>query len=495
MQRKYRNIIVVVAFLTLASVAFGRSLQSNMEAVVRSANVGQAKVAFHVVDLADGLAVAELHSDEPMLPASNMKLVTTAAALMIFDDDFTFKTQMQWYDGKLIIVGEGDPAFGDPRILGAMGMNIEDLLARWVSVVKKAGITNIDSIVIDDRAFDSQHVHPNWPEDQLERWYCAPVTGLNFNDNCLDIYVRPSSPGLSQIIQTRPIDAPVILTNLTKAGSKNAIWPERQMGTNRITVRGTVRHAYKAPIYVTLHDPPMVFGNTLRDRLKKAGIEVGNVRRIDEQETFDEARLLAEVKTPLAEIIKRCNMDSQNLFAESLIKRIGRQATGDPGSWTNGAAAIRMFLSKLLGPDASAIVIDDGSGLSRRNRVTASLLAGLLFEMNAAEAERDDDLPTPGDILRQSLPVAGKTGTLARRFRTPALKATVHAKSGYIKHTLALSGYIQNENSQYAFSILLNDYTKPVYKGHQLIEQLVHAIDDYMYSLNRSTVTEPAFGG
>ena len=461
--------VALLLIAALASTAVARPLQGRLEAIIGSTNLGDAKVAFYVLDLNDGLPRAEQHSTDPMLPASNMKLVTAAAAAVLLDEDFQFSTRLYLQGRSLVVVGDGDPAFGDPKILGAMQMNVDDLLARWVAAAQKAGVERVDRIIIDDRIFDQQRVHPNWPTDQLHLWYCAEVSGLNFNDNCLDIYATPTRIGQSPVIQTRPLDAPVVLTNAARTGRKNAVWPTREPGTNRITVRGEVKHRLTQPIYVTVHDPAMLFGQTLRDRLRAAKIEVGDVQRADDAFALGDATLIAEVRTPLAEILARCNKDSQNLFAESLLKRIGHEATGDPGSWASGSAAVRMFLSKTLGPDAANFVIDDGSGMSRENRLTAQLLCRLLAKMN-----RMGDV---ADLYRDSLAVGGRDGTLRTRFGEQRLTGTVHGKSGYINGVIALSGYLVHEDRAYAFSILINDYKKPVYVAKRMMDQMVGEMD------------------
>jgi D-alanyl-D-alanine carboxypeptidase/D-alanyl-D-alanine-endopeptidase (penicillin-binding protein 4) len=139
LQTTIRRWAAVVALLALTTLVQARSLQNRLESIIRSTNLGEAKVAFYVLDLSDGLGVAEMNANEPMIPASNMKLVTTAAAAVLFDNDFEFRTRLYVRDGSLIVVGDGDPAFADPKILGAMDMNVENLLARWVETVDKAG--------------------------------------------------------------------------------------------------------------------------------------------------------------------------------------------------------------------------------------------------------------------------------------------------------------------------------------------------------------------
>jgi len=469
--RSYQRIAAVALLaLLLSTVATSAaSLQSRLEGIIRSTNLGEASVSFYVMDMADGLGVAEYNSDKAMIPASNMKLVTTAAAAVLFDNDFHFKTRLYRQGDALVVVGDGDPAFGDPKILGAMGMNVEDLLTRWVETAQKAGVEQVDRIVIDERIFDRQRVHPNWPTDQLHLWYCAEVAGLNFNDNCLDIYATPTRLGDSPIIHTRPLNAPVVLTTAARTGTKNAVWPTRVTGTNRITIRGEVKHRLRQPIYVTVDDPSMLFGQTFRDRLVAAGITVDSVERADDDFLLNEAQLLAEVRTPIREVFARCNKDSQNLFAEALIKRIGHEATGDPGSWASGAAAVRMFLSKALGPDAAEFVIDDGSGMSRENRLNTQLLCRLLHKMH--------HMGEVGRTYRDSLAIGGHDGTLRTRFLKPRVESKVYGKSGYLNGVLALSGYIVHEEKTYAFSILINEYDKAVYLAKRMMDRMVSEID------------------
>lgn len=476
----------------IAAPALGQSLQSRFDQTVRAMDVGDAAIAYHVIDLADGLAVAGSDGERAMIPASNMKLLTTAAAAMVLEPEFTFVTRMARRDHDLVIIGDGDPAFGDPKILKAMGLDVEDMLARWVKVVERSGMKRIDRLWIDDRIFDHKRVHPNWPADQLDNWYCAPVAGLNFNNNCLEIFVTPTDLGQAPRIATRPLKAPVIFNNLARTTRKGAPWAERDPQTRQIAIKGKVGRGIKRLIYLTLDDPPMMFGRVFADRLEDAGIAVGEIRRVTDSEQVAGALPIAEVRTPLAEVMGRCNRDSQNLFAEALIKRLGHEATGDPGSWSSGAAAIRMFLSRTIGPDAAKVVVDDGSGMSRDNRISPKMLTRILRLMHRAE----DDL---AEMYLDSLAEAGE-GTLRRRFRGRDMHGEVYAKSGYIRGVIALSGYvIHDDQHAYAFSIILNDWAKPIGDGKKLIDRMVIAIDEHLAEAasrdQQSVVEEPAYGG
>lgn len=467
--RTQRFFFALILLLAGASAATGQSLQSRIDALARSEDLGKGVLCVSVIDLADGLTVAELNPNRPVSPASNLKLVTTAAALATLKSDMRFTTQLLYQDGKLIVVGEGDPAFGDPKILAAMNLTVEDLLDRWVAAVQRAGIKKIDQVIVDDRIFDAQQVHPDWPANQLNLWYCAPVSGLNFYNNCVAIFAAPTSPGESPRIKTEPLNAPISLTTLAHTGKENALAATREPDTNRITLRGSVSSRSPSLIFNTIHDPALFFGQTLAQRLNAAGIPTGPVVHADDLLDVRKATLLAEVKTPLTEIIARCNKDSQNLFAESLLKYIGHHVTGAPGSWANGAAAARMALARLAGPGAAGFVLHDGSGLSKDDRVTTALMAQLLLAMHRQ--------PQLGEIYQNCLAVGGIDGTLKNRFKNPKLVGQVHAKSGYITGVIALSGYIRQGDKGYAFSIILNDFNRPVYKGKRLIDRIVRAAD------------------
>jgi len=414
-----------------------------------------------------------------LIPASNMKLLTTAASTRILGPDFVFRTQLSaissadWTDQfrqqetvaaapsdgiVLVVRADGDPAFADPKLLAEHGLDVEKLLDAWVQTVIKAGIKKVDRLVIDDRIFDTEFVHSTWPVDQLNRWYCAQVSGLTFYDNCVDVFAAPSTDGSTPRIEMVP-DVPFMTTtNKAKSGKLDTFWISRKLGTNEITFRGEVKTARTAPVNITVHDPSLFFGDVLKHRLSKAGIEVGTVMRPDRTDRFPAGKTLLINETTLPVVLERCNRDSLNLFAEALLKRMGYKITGQPGSWQNGIAATRLFLQQTLGPRASNIQIADGSGMSRDNKVTARVFVDLLKVMH------DDDQTR--DMFRKSLSVGGETGTLRNRLEN--LKhATVYGKSGYIREVSTLSGYIvmdkESGGKVIAFSILCNDFKPPVY--------------------------------
>ncbi len=481
-----RWLVLLWFVLSWSSSVQAQPLSAQLRQMASNADLGQTTWGFCVVDLDDGQIIAQDHDDDPMLPASNMKLFTTAVALRVLGADYEFTTVLGWIgtkagtSDKLVVVADGDPAFGDPVLLERHGLRVDDLLDQWVAAVKGTGQDHFSELIIDDRVFDYQFVHPTWETGDLVTMSGAEVAGLNFYRNCFDVIVTPTVTGQSPRISLFPQAPSVTIINRATTGSRDDIIRDRRPGTNEMIFSGQIRNHQSAPYSITFHDPPLVFADVFRNRLGKAGITVDKVRRCQPQEMLGNYQPLHRVTTTMQLVLERTNQDSQNMFAESLFKRVGSARTGEPGSWSNGAAAMRQELQQMLGTSAAALTITDGSGLSRDNRVTARLLVELLHVM-----DRDPQL---GPMYFKSLAEGGENGTLERRFRK--FPGQVFGKSGYLTGVCTLSGYLlvptgdddadgdaggddadqQSADEaqsapaerRFAFSILFNNYRSPI---------------------------------
>lgn len=466
LRRHYWKLMGLTVLL-LVSAPVLANVQHEANAVVRSANLGDALVGLYAQDLQTGEVIIKLNANDALIPASNMKLLTTASALNELGPDYMFKTRLKMTvpddaSGKpsLVLQGDGDPSLGDPVLLAQHGMDIDQLIQQWVAVVQKTGITDFQQLIIDDRIFDRQFVHPNWPEDQLNRWYCAQVAGINFHDNCLDVYPRPTHSGLAPILRISPESPFLRLSNRAVSGASDSFWISRRMETNEMTFRGVVKYPRQSPEYITLHDPPEYLAMLLQHNLAQVGIRVQHLYRPPMDELLPQARDLHIIQSTIEVVLNRCNKDSQNLFAEALFKRTGREMTGVPGSWETGRAAMRIFLRSRLGSAAANVEIDDGSGMSRNNKVSPKSIVDLLVSMYHD--------PRLGQTYLRSLSIGGKDGSLEKRF--DHLTSTVLGKTGYIRAVSALSGFVvypRKDNPDgpriIAFSFMFNDFKAPVY--------------------------------
>lgn len=495
-----KNLRLIPAAFSLCALAAcsmfasGQPLQADVDRLIHGAKLGKSRIGVSVIDVKTGEVLAARNSEQDFCPASNMKLLTTGAALWTLKPDFVFKTELRLDGDRLVVVGSGDPAFGDPEILqnASPRMTVSDMLDALTGSVSKAGVKKLSEVIVDDRIFDRDFVHPSWPKDQLDRWYCAEVSGLIFHANVLDVYPRPGSDGQRPTVSIDP-ETSIVEVDVSKARSvssgSNSVWLKRDANENRFQLMGDVRFAVTQPVRVTLTQNPTFFGQLLADRLERSGVVVSGaaapapggggaaqtVRIADPGESLSGDRTIAVITTPLSDVVRRCNVESHNLYAEAMIKRIGHDVTGQPGSWENGGAVIRMLLTEKLGPNsAKNTVVRDGSGMSKDNRVSPATMTRWL----AALANDSAVAPT----FIRSLPKPGE-GTLERRFRNNRPKNELRAKSGYIRNVRCLSGYVIDENGRaIAFSILANEVPagEEDQAALQLHEQVVSLIDGYL---------------
>jgi serine-type D-Ala-D-Ala carboxypeptidase/endopeptidase (penicillin-binding protein 4) len=505
---QYRLVAAAALLLAGCASAPAQELNSRIEGLIAAAKIGTARVGISAVDLHSGRVLAEIDADVPFIPASNMKVLTSGAALMVLGDDFVFRTELiirpaEGGGHELIIRGSGDPALGDPAVLDRMSprMSIQGLLGAMAGAVKGAGVERITQVVVDDRIFDRQAVHPTWPRDQLDRWYCAPVAGINFNTNVLSFFPAPGAegPGSPPAFSMEPDIWWLEVENRaqTVAQGNNSVWFTRAAESNRYTMFGQVRQASHVAIHITAHEVPLLMGQLLATQLPSTGVSIGTagpassarlprgelqsvlgtVRLASSDEAL-EGRTIAVITTHIRDILDRCNSDSQNLYAEALLKRIGHEVTREPGSWSNGASVLRMTISESLGPQhAASTVIADGSGMSRENRIAPRTLTSWL--------QRIESTPRFGDLFINSLATPGD-GTLRRRFGgngTNGLRASLHAKSGKLNHVRCLSGYLTDAGGRrIAFSIMVNELREgePALNALKLHEDIVLVLDRWL---------------
>lgn len=424
--------------LTLTTTSLA-DLSGRLRQLVAESGLSGATVGVVIMDPDTGRILASHNESTPLIPASNQKLITTGTALLTLGHDFTFRTELihQPEHNRLLVRASGDPAFADPVLLEQMGIDVERLLDIWADAWKDASNTRLAEIVIDDRIFDTNFVHASWPRDQLNRWYCAEVAGLNFHTNVLAIYARPQDPGQRPLLTLAPQANWMEIGNEARSVNTGdqTLWASRAHMTNRITVHGDVRWSGQ-PVRVTLNDVPLFFGRILAERIARTAAEAQTiaVRRSTPEERFETGRLLHVVQTSMPTVLERTNADSMNLYAEALVKRIGHEVTKLPGSWADGNAVMRMVMLDKLGPTiATELTIADGSGMSRDNLISANALAQWLRVLH-----QEERISQP---FINSLPTTG-TGTLTRWFNNRPLSNQLRAKTGTLRDVSALSGYI-----------------------------------------------------
>ena len=468
-----------VLFLGVACGICRADISSDVDTVLRDKLLQRASVGIEMVRLgaSDGQAVEVYKHDsrKPFTPASNLKLVTTSAALDRLGPDFKFRTFLLLHDNDLVLIGAGDPNFGDSEYLRRVGWKITTVYENWAAQLKKVGVTKVRNVIVDDSIFDQDFLHPRWPSNQIDHWYVAEVGGMNLNINCLDLSVDAATSPVR--VSVSPPTKYIDIQNSCVPGA-NAVQIGRKHDTNEVIIRGQASSAVPGPFQETIHDPAMYAATVLAETLKAAGVEVGGKvlrdtkAHIERERSPGQWRAVGVHETPIAVALARANKDSINLYAECFCKLLGHEASHAPGSWENGTAAVGAFLQQ-VGVGASEFRLDDGSGLSKQNSVSPHALARVL---------EHDFLGKSSDAFVASLSVAGVDGTLEDRFRGTDLRRRVVGKSGFVEGVSCLSGFLRARDSQwYAFSIMMNGIP---YKSNTLAkvlqEKIVRALDNHV---------------
>ena len=429
----------------------GATWQSYLDRVLIDPASTRAQFGGCVIELPSGRVVYGRNAQTPLMPASNMKLAVIAAAIDQLGKDFRFKTTLAVQGKDVILIGGGDPVLGDDRLAEAKKAPVTQVFHEFADQLLAAGVREIaGDLVIDDSMFDRQFVHPNWPTDQRDTWYEAPIGALNFNSNCVTVEVTRANDKVAAAID--PANTALAIDNKATLGAKQTLVARRAGDSDTISLTGAVSRAVTlGPMAV--RDPGLFTGSVFKTVLAAKGIRVnGNVvrkviRRADGSLPPD-CRVIAERATPITDALARAGKNSLGMVAEGLIKLIGARS-GAAGSWENGRAAVGAYLKK-IGVPAGQFTVDEGSGLSRNNRLSAAASTRILqYAFTAGNGQFE--------TLRDSLAISGMDGTLDKRMRDKSVKGRVFAKTGYIKGVRTLAGYIHTGGDQWlAFAFFYN---------------------------------------
>ncbi|MCG6957794.1 MAG: D-alanyl-D-alanine carboxypeptidase/D-alanyl-D-alanine-endopeptidase [Gemmatimonadetes bacterium] len=424
-----------------------------------------------VVSLDHGDTLFAQAPDSTVAPASNMKLLTTAAALRELGPDFRFRTYLVTdgsvdggtLHGDLVLYGTGDPGLSDrffPSRTTPFEKLADDLLA--------AGIRTVAGDLVGDASYLPGPLRPaGWDAADLNDHFAPAISALSFNENVVSVRVHPAAkagahPSVESIPDHASLDVDNEAVTVTRS-SRARLWIDRRNPTDPILVGGTIaRGGRDAWRELTVSDPAAFAISVFRTVLEDRGIEIRGTDRVVRDPTASlvgsseisapssgtrrRTRILAHlVSPPLREYLAVVNKRSNNLFAELIFRTIGRVETGE-GAPVQSARQVDRSLTD-LGVDMGPVVQLDGSGLSAGNRVTTGTLVDVISRM--------ENSPLWGEYWA-TLPEAGNRRELARMFRTPAA-GNLRAKTGTIDGVSALSGVVQSRDGErLAFSMVVN---------------------------------------
>lgn len=486
---------------TQAGLPERESLSSLRERI--AAHIAQPKFApaawgVKIVSLDTGKTIFEHNPQKYFNPASNAKLYTAALALERLGAEHRIKTSLYssarpeasgTLKGDLIVYGRGDPTMAARLNGGDYFKGLEPLVAQIVN----AGVRRIEGDLIGDESyFSGPPFGAGWEWDDLQAYYGAEVSSLTLNDNAVDLFVKPADrAGIPCRITTGPATSFVTVMNRTQTspkGGESQIVVYRPVGENIIYVSG--RLSMDSPGYygaIAVHKPAGLFVSLLKEALDRRGIAVtGRTRVIDwkyrEVTPIDFSKLieLGSVESmPLGDIVRETLKPSQNLWAQLLLLQVGEtsrhsitagtiasndstKTSGSVASASGSSDARVARTSEELGVEAlnevlssigvrkGDVLLEEGSGLSRKDVITPEATVALLVHMRDSRWS---------DVYRNALPIAGVDGTLQNRMKGTAAAGNVRAKTGTLRYVYTLSGYVTTAaGERLAFSIMLNNH-------------------------------------
>jgi D-alanyl-D-alanine carboxypeptidase/D-alanyl-D-alanine-endopeptidase (penicillin-binding protein 4) len=463
-----------VAAQTQAAPQTLEELRARIREILSRPEFAASRLSLKVASLDTGRVVFEQDAGKWMQPASNLKLYTVAAALDRLTPDYRFITSVYaparpdatgTVRGDLVVYGRGDPTFatrfnpeGNPDYFRA----IDELAAN----IAGAGVRRVEGDLVGDESyFTGGALAPGWEWDDLQWWYGAEVSALSVNDNSIDLTVKPGasvgSPARITVGPATPLVTIVDRTTTTERGTMRELSVNRPLGQNTIEIRGRLPlddRGYTASLAVSR--PALLFVSMLRTSLERRGVVfTGQTRTVDAQARADaqqplQVSSLVEIATrrspPLSVIAAQTLKPSQNLYAELILRALGKASAADPKQTSEeaGKAAVGKFLTQ-AGIDPSGLVMLDGSGLSRADLVTADTTVGLLTYMNRHRFST---------TFREALPVAGLDGTLRNRMKGTPAQGNVRAKTGTLGTATSLSGYVLSAvGERLVFSLMINN--------------------------------------
>lgn len=451
----YRILSVVFSLIISLAVNAG-----NAESIFGNEKYAHSSISICVKDIQKGKTIESMNSGVSIVPASVMKLVTTATALELLGPDYRFRTILGYkgeirnkvLNGDIYIVGGGDPSLGSRRF----SSDQTSFLREWVRAVKAAGIDSVNGkIIADPRIFNDEPLSPFWTWEDIGNYYAAGIYGLGAFDNSFLMRLKSGDAGSRPEILSVYPEMPLLKFDNQLVSANNAKdsayfygipydWHRRILGTmpanrSRFLIRGDIP------------DPPFYVAYLFRKALNENGIFVKGdpVSLPSEHDSYvkDIEPLCITDSPVLSKIISMILEKSDNLYTEYLLRQIAMVKSDEPASARTGLQEIRDYWQK-KGLDVSSLYMVDGCGLSPLNRVSASFLTDLLgYMLTKSEYSA---------VFKNCLPLAGVNGSVADFLKGTRLEGKIYLKSGSMQGVTCYAGFYERNGHALAVAVMVN---------------------------------------
>jgi D-alanyl-D-alanine carboxypeptidase/D-alanyl-D-alanine-endopeptidase (penicillin-binding protein 4) len=461
----------ILFFYFSFSALYGQNaIQASINRLAADPALKHAGFGVCVVNLQNGQVVASHAPERSLVPASSLKLLAAATALSVLGPNYRYTTDLQIQGdvdeqgilhGNVIIKGSGDPSLASAEWTEAIAF--DQFLEKFKLSIQQNGIRQIEGYIIGDDAHFSTAVTPqSWSFNDLGNYYAAGVHGLNIHDNLYYLQFKQST-GIGQspaVYSVTPSIPDLQIVNEVRSAGKNTGDNAYIYGspfTYLRYIRGSipVGNGY-FKIKGAIPDPALVAAQQLQAVLRQSGIQAGKgattsrLMSIRQEKDERPAKTLVRQYSPrLSQIIERNLYRSVNLYSEALVHTLGKNKKNE-GSTDKGLEVIAEFWSG-QNIDMGAAFLDDGSGLSAKNAISAGLLARILRKMA--------QLPH-FETFKNCIPLGGRSGSISRKFKGTAAEGKVWAKSGTLARVRTYAGYAHsNSGEKYSFAIFVNNYS------------------------------------
>jgi len=434
----------------------------------------------------------EKNSHALFSPASNMKMVTSVAALKKVGPGYRFHTRVHTdgriahrvLKGNLYLQGLGDPSLVTEQM--------------WILVneIKNLPLKKVEGdIIADSSFFEDQGRLKTWRRYDGPEAYLAPLGALSFNFNTVTVHIEPGPRvGDPPLVIVDPeidfirIDNTAVTTGKRQRRGRLIVNRRAHENYNEVTVSGNLPiHMARKKYYLNITDPERYTAEVFKKFLRQAGVEVtGSVRR--GQVPRDATLLVDHESPPLGEILRGLNKFSNNFVAEQILRTLGAEIFGRPGTTENGVRVLSEYMNT-LGYSAGQYRIVDGSGLSRQNRLSPDQIVRMLVDA------RNDMGIFPEFV--SALGVMGLDGSVEDRMNGNKDAQRIRVKTGTLDQVSALSGYFQSRDGErFAFSILLNDLKCSNSKAMALQDKIMEVALQFQRNSSVAGKSKmPAMGG
>ncbi|MDZ8035504.1 D-alanyl-D-alanine carboxypeptidase/D-alanyl-D-alanine-endopeptidase [Nostoc sp. DedSLP04] len=448
-----------VAPTTTTKSICSSQLGTAIDAVINRPLFSRGRWGILIQPLSTGSTLYSRDSQKYFTPASNLKLLTTAAALQELGANFRIRTSIyQNGNGILRVVGRGDPSLSDTE------------LQKLAQQLKQKGITQIQQLNADDSYIQGDIVNPTWQWEDVQSSDGVPVSSFILNQNIFSFKLVPQAVGKSlQVLWLDPGEAKqwrIINQSITVPQNQPSyVNVTRELSGTVLRIQGQLAtNSEESLIDLPVVDPNYYFLRRFRTVLATEKITLGQTLVVNGGVNQQEIAFVES--PPLAELLAETNLNSNNLYAEALLRALAVKKTRlkNQTSANVGLEVVKASLTK-LGVDPANYILVDGSGLSRRDLVTPEAFVQTLRGMAKT--------PT-AYIYRASLPVAGKSGTLKGRFQGTPAEGIVQAKTGTLTGVVSLSGYMNAPKYEpLVFSIIVNQSNQSATVIRQAIDEVV----------------------